>query len=70
MVDANCALTIERAMAFLPVLKANDIFWFEEPIASHDYRGHKELAAIAKDYNVSDCNWRKRLRGSSFSNVN
>ena len=30
MVDANCALTVERAMAFLPVLKANDIFWFEE----------------------------------------
>ena len=52
MVDANCALTVERAMAFLPVLKTYDIFWFEEPIASHDYRGHKELAAIAKDYGV------------------
>ena len=52
MVDANCALTLEEAIAYLPVLKANDIFWFEEPIPSHDYRGHKELAAIAKDYDL------------------
>ena len=52
MVDANCALTVEGAVEFLPTLKTNDIFWFEEPIPSHDYRGHKELAAIARDYDV------------------
>ena len=39
MVDANCALSIEEARAFLPALQANNIFWFEEPIHSHDYRG-------------------------------
>ena len=28
MVDANCALSIEAARAFLPALQANNIFWF------------------------------------------
>ncbi len=52
MVDANCALSIEEARAFLPTLQANNIFWFEEPIHSHDYRGHKTLRAIAQDYGI------------------
>lgn len=52
MVDANCALSIEKACAYLPALQVNDIFWFEEPIHSHDYRGHKTLRAIAHDYGV------------------
>ena len=52
MVDANCAFSIEAAQAILPALQANDIFWFEEPIHSHDYRGHKLLRAIAQDYRI------------------
>ncbi|MCY3742824.1 MAG: mandelate racemase/muconate lactonizing enzyme family protein [Candidatus Poribacteria bacterium] len=52
MVDANCALSIEEARAFLPALQANKIFWFEEPIHSHDYRGHKALRATAQDYGI------------------
>ena len=52
MVDANCALSIETARAYLPALQANDIFWFEEPIHSHDYRGHKVLREMAKDYDI------------------
>ncbi len=52
MVDANCALSIEMAGAYLPALQANDIFWFEEPIHSHDYRGHKALREMAKDYGI------------------
>ena len=52
MVDANCALSIEKAQAYLPTLQANDIFWFEEPIASHDYRGHKMLRVVAEDYGI------------------
>lgn len=52
MVDANCAFSIEEAQAILPALQANDIFWFEEPIASHDYRGHKVLRSVAQDYSV------------------
>ena len=52
MVDANCALSIETAGAYLPTLQANDIFWFEEPIHSHDYRGHSALREMAKDYGI------------------
>ena len=52
MVDANCALSIAEARAFLPALQANNIFWFEEPIHSHDYRGHKELRETAQDYGI------------------
>ena len=52
MVDANCALSIQEAQAYLPALQASDIFWFEEPIHSHDYRGHKALRAIAQDYGI------------------
>ena len=52
MVDANCALSIEKAIAYLPALQANDIFWFEEPIHSHDYRGHKGLRERTKDYGI------------------
>ena len=50
MVDANCALSVEEAYAYLPALQSNDIFWFEEPIHSHDYRGHKVLRTRAQDY--------------------
>ena len=52
MVDANCAWSVEKACECLPVLQANDIFWFEEPIHSHDYRGHKALREIAQDYGI------------------
>ena len=54
MVDANCAfqLSIEEARAFLPALQASNIFWFEEPIHSHDYRGHKALRETAQDYGI------------------
>ena len=52
MVDANCALSIEKAYAYLPALQSNDIFWFEEPIHSHNYRGHKTLRAVAQDYGI------------------
>ena len=52
MVDANCAFSVEKASECLPALQANNIFWFEEPIHSHDYRGHKVLRAMARDYGI------------------
>jgi len=52
MVDANCALTTEAARAYLPALHENRIYWFEEPVGSHDYRGHAEVTTAAKDYGV------------------
>ena len=52
MVDANCVFSLEAARECLPALQANDIFWFEEPIHSHDYRGHKALREVAQAYGV------------------
>lgn len=52
MVDANCAFSVAEAEACLPALQANDIFWFEEPIHSHDYRGHKRLREAAAAYGI------------------
>ena len=52
MVDANCAFSVTEASECFPALQANNIFWFEEPIHSHDYRGHKRLRAIAQDYGI------------------
>ena len=69
MVDANCALSIEEAHAYLPALQANDIFWFEEPIHSHDYRGHKALREIAQDYGIQNRHRRNRVRVTLFPNT-
>ncbi len=52
MVDANCAFSLEAAKACLPALQANNIFWFEEPIHSHDYRGHQALREVAQTYGI------------------
>ena len=52
MVDANCSLSVERAGAYIPALRANNVLWLEEPIHSHDYRGYKTLRDIAKDYDI------------------
>lgn len=52
MVDANCAFSVQTAVTCLPALQANDIFWFEEPIHSHDYRGHKALREVAHEHGV------------------
>ena len=52
MVDANCAFSVQTAVTCLPALQANDIFWFEEPIHSHDYRGHKALREVAHEHGI------------------
>jgi len=45
LVDANCACDLDTALVFVKELEAFNIFWFEEPLAIHDYRGHQQLAA-------------------------
>ena len=52
MVDANCAFSVEEARECLPALQTQNIFWFEEPIHSHNYRGHKILREMAQDYGI------------------
>lgn len=48
LVDANCAYDLDTALAFAKELEAYKVFWFEEPLAIHDYRGHKQLAASTR----------------------
>ncbi|WIY52590.1 mandelate racemase/muconate lactonizing enzyme family protein [Devosia sp. YIM 151766] len=44
MVDANCAWTIEEAIAQVPSLKASNVLWIEEPIfPPDDYDGHRQI---------------------------
>ena len=40
MVDANCAYSLREAIQIAQRMEPYDIFWFEEPLAPDDYRGH------------------------------
>jgi len=44
MVDANCAYSLREAIDIARKMEAYDVFWFEEPLAPDDYRGHGLLA--------------------------
>ena len=44
MVDANCAYSVHEAISIARKIEPYDVFWFEEPIAPDDYRGHGKLA--------------------------
>jgi len=44
MVDANCAYSLREAIEIARKIEPYDIFWFEEPLAPDDYRGHGRLA--------------------------
>ena len=44
MVDANCAYRYYEAIQFARKIEPFDIYWFEEPVAPDDYRGHAMLA--------------------------
>lgn len=44
MVDANNAYTAYEAIDMARRIEKYDIFWFEEPVAPDDYRGHAEVA--------------------------
>jgi D-arabinonate dehydratase len=44
MVDANCAYSPSQAIAFARLIEDLDIYWFEEPISSDDYRGLRRVA--------------------------
>lgn len=45
MVDANYALSVERAIAAAEAFKPFDILWFEEPIIPEDLTGYARIAA-------------------------
>ena len=44
LVDANNAYTAYQAIEIARKIEPHDIFWFEEPVAPDDYRGHAQVA--------------------------
>ena len=44
MVDANCAYRFYEAIEISKKMEPYDIFWFEEPIAPDDYKGHQLIS--------------------------
>ena len=44
MVDANCAYLFYEAIELAKKMEPYDVFWFEEPIAPDDYKGHQLIS--------------------------
>ena len=44
LVDANNAYRSYEAIQMARQIERYDIFWFEEPVAPDDYRGHRKVA--------------------------
>lgn len=45
MVDMNCAFDRPKALRGGRICEAYDAYWYEEPLAPHDYEGYANLAA-------------------------
>lgn len=43
LVDANCAFTLEEALALARDMEAFRVGWFEEPLFNYDYQGYRRL---------------------------
>lgn len=52
MVDANHAYTAREAIPLGRELEALGVFWFEEPVASEDHQGYRDLC-LALDMNIA-----------------
>lgn len=44
LVDANNAYSVYEAIEIARKIEKYDVFWFEEPVAPDDYRGHAQIA--------------------------
>ena len=43
MVDANCALDLDKSLEFARLLPEYNVYWFEEPLPIHSYEDHSTL---------------------------
>lgn len=57
MVDYNQSLTPAEAMERIRVLESEGLTWVEEPVASHDFEGHAEVARESRTPIQSGENW-------------
>jgi L-alanine-DL-glutamate epimerase-like enolase superfamily enzyme len=77
LVDANCAFDLSTALAYAREMENYNIYWFEEPLAIHDFKAHKILNAstslmIATGenyYTLSDFETLIENNGASMLNV-
>jgi L-alanine-DL-glutamate epimerase-like enolase superfamily enzyme len=77
MVDANSACDLPTAINFVKELENYDVYWFEEPIAIHNFKGHKLLNGSSKVkiatgenyYTLSDFETLLDNNGASILNV-
>ena len=43
LVDANCAFDLPMALQYAKEMENYNVYWFEEPLAIHDFKAHKTL---------------------------
>tara|TARA_B100000579_G_C22829396_1_gene855037 strand:+ start:173 stop:1297 length:1125 start_codon:yes stop_codon:yes gene_type:complete len=77
LVDANCAFDLPTALEYAKEMESYNVYWFEEPLAIHDFKAHKTLNAstsltIATGenyYTLADFETLIENKGASMLNV-
>ena len=77
LVDANCAFDLNTAIEYAKEMENYNIYWFEEPLAIHDFKAHKTLnastslmiAAGENYYTLADFETLIENNGASMLNV-
>ena len=77
LVDANCAFDLPTALSYAEEMENYDVYWFEEPLAIHDFKAHKTLNASTKltiatgenYYTLADFETLIENKGASMLNV-
>jgi len=77
LVDANCAFDLPTALEYAKEMENYKVYWFEEPLAIHDFKAHKTLNAstsltIATGenyYTLADFETLIENKGASMLNV-
>tara|TARA_B100001029_G_scaffold172491_1_gene170301 strand:+ start:2430 stop:3554 length:1125 start_codon:yes stop_codon:yes gene_type:complete len=77
LVDANCAFDLPTALSYATEMENYNVYWFEEPLAIHDFKAHKTLNASTKltiatgenYYTLADFETLIENKGASMLNV-
>ena len=77
LVDANCAFDLNTAIEYAKEMENYNVYWFEEPLAIHDFKAHKTLnastslmiAAGENYYTLADFETLIENNGASMLNV-
>ncbi|MAQ62019.1 MAG: hypothetical protein CMD24_00345 [Flavobacteriales bacterium] len=77
LVDANCAFDLPTALSYAKEMENYNVYWFEEPLAIHDFKAHKTLNSSTKltiatgenYYTLADFETLIENKGASMLNV-